>query len=438
MFHWWYIPLGLLALPLLGVAALLCFMRYMMPWKNCCSILIGLKVKLPKVLESHARGLHRSNITVPDVLTMADGTKVTTPEQFEKRREEMLSLFERYVYGTFPRSGYTTEFTVLEEGEALGGVALRRQVKITVRTEKGASDALMLLYLPRGEQPAPVILGLNSRGNHAVSAEEAVLPSFSFDTQDGKWKESRGKFAYRWNIADSVSRGYAVATIFSSDFAPDSGKTFRDRVVGLFYEPDFRTISAWAFGLHRAVDYLVSCPEVDGSHIAVVGHSRLGKAAIWAGANDRRIGLVISNDSGNSGASLSRDNHGETVRTINAAFPHWFTPAYGQFGNKVNELPVDQHMLLASIAPRKVYVANGWMDLWSDPQGAFQSLQAAKSAFALFYGDQVLPDNMSTYLPVGEAWFCPSMGIHIREGGHEMLPQDWVHYLDYMDRYFRS
>lgn len=431
-FHWWFIPLGILALILVLLIVLICFMRSMLPWQNLVAATSNMQLELSEKMRSFALSGERDYSTLPEPLTMADGTPVTTPAQFEDRRAEILELFREHVYGALPVEGFTTSFEVVEEGEALEGLATRKQVKITVSSEKGSSDALMLLYLPKSKAPAPVIIGLNSNGNHAALEDGAILPSYAFDTSDETWQEKRGEKAYRWNIADSIARGYAVATIYSGDFAPDSGKTYATRVVSLFDEPEFKAVGAWAFGLMRAVDYMQQDPGIDANRIAVVGHSRLGKAAVWAGANDTRIGLVISNDSGNTGASLSRGNHGETVKSINAAFPHWFCSRYGEYGNKVNELPVDQNLLLAAIAPRQLYVASAADDLWADPQGAFNSLQSAKSAFAL-YGDPVIGE---TAPPIGDAFFCKSMGYHVRPGWHDMQSQDWQHYLDYMDQYF--
>ena len=427
-----WILLGVLAFLILVVGAWLCSMRRNMPWQNCLAVLGNLKISLPRFLRDYALTGARDYSTLPDPLVMADGTPAATPERFEARRKEILSLFERYVYGPLPREGFDTSFEVVEQGDALGGSALRRQVRITVTTGKGSSDAMMLLYIPKQERPAPVVMGLNFRGNPTVLEDGAILPSCG--ASGGKREEKRGSCASRWSIADCVSRGYAVATACSADFAPDRKEDYRSRVIGLFDEPEFKAVGAWAFGISRMADYLMTDPAIDGSRMAVVGHSRLGKAALWAGAGDARLGLVISNDSGNTGASLSRGNHGETVYSINKAFPHWFCSGYARYGKNENALPVDQNLLLAAIAPRRLYVASAEDDLWADPQGAFNSLKSAKAAFALYH-DSVLPDEMETYPPVGEVFHCESMGVHIRRGGHDITPEDWKHYLDYMDRY---
>lgn len=431
-FRWWFLPLGLLILILVLVIALVCFMRAMLPWQNLVAATSNVQLELSEKMREFALSGERDYSTLPIPLQKDDGSTITTTEEWEQRRQWYLDLFEEYVYGALPTEGFITSFSVEEEGEALNGAAVRKQIKITVTRDGKSSDARMLLYIPKQDTPAPVILGLNSNGNHAALADEAILPSYAFDIEDGTWTEKRGEKAYRWNIEDSIARGYAVATIYSGDFAPDSGDGYASRVVSLFEGQEVKAVGAWAFGLMRAVDYMFTDDAIDSQHIAIVGHSRLGKAAVWAGANDERIGLVISNDSGNTGASLSRGNHGETVKSINLAFPHWFAEKYGEFGSNVDALPVDQNLLLACIAPRQVYVASAENDLWADPTGAFNSLQSAKEVFAL-YGQEVMGDAEP---PVNEAFFCESMGYHVRSGWHDMQAEDWVLYLDYMDQYF--
>ena len=427
-----YTILGLAALVLLLLVLWVFSMHRNMPWQNCLAAMSNLKLKLPPFLRQFALSGERDYSTLPDPLVMADGTKITAPAQFEQRKEEILELFQTHVYGALPKAGFATNFEVVEQGDALDGKALRKQVKITVSTGKGASDALLLLYTPKQEKKAPVIVGLNFRGNHTVLHDPAIIPSYAFDTTQKDWEEKRGSAAYRWNIEDSIARGYAVATVYSADFAPDKKDTYNSRVISLFNEPEFKAVGAWAFGLLRAIDYLVTDEAIDTSHIAAVGHSRLGKAAVWAAANDTRIGLTISNDSGNTGASLSRGNHGETVYTINMAFPHWFASSYAAYGKRENDLPVDQNLLLATIAPRKLYVASAEDDLWADPQGAFNSLQSAKKAFAL-YGMEVLSEE---YPAAGTARFSEGLGVHVRPGWHDIQAADWKFYLDFMDEYF--
>lgn len=437
-FYWWYLPLGVLLALLASAAALVLWMHASLPWPNMLAMTSNFHLELSAQQREAVAAGERDYSTLPDPLMTTDGTAVTTTQEFERRRDEILQLFEENVYGSLPKTGFETSFSVLNEQTVLDGRAVRRQVQLTVTTGKGSSDALLLLYLPAGQTDVPVVLGLNFNGNHTVLADDGILPSYAYE-DDGKMEEERGASAARWAVEEAVARGYGIATIYCNDFAPDGGKTYGSRVIGLFDEPEFKTIGAWAFGLMRGVDYLVQAPEVDDERIALIGHSRLGKAALWAAANDERVALVFSNDSGNSGASLSRGNKGETVQSINAFFPHWFASRYKQYGGNENALPVDQNLLLACIAPRKVYVACAEGDLWADPQGAWNSLMASRSAFAL-YGLEVLDDALPegrTQPAAGSALFCESMGYHVRAGWHDVQAEDWENYFAYMDRYLQ-
>ena len=435
-FRWWHIPVTLVALVLVLIIGLMGFMLSMLPPQNLVAATSNFQLELSDKMLDFALSGERDYSTLPDALTMADGTAVTTVEQFEARREEILALFEEHVYGFMPKEGYLTSFEVVEEHGIMDGTAIRKQVKITVTTARGSSDALMLLYIPVLEtgKAAPVIVGLNFNGNHTVLNDANILPSYATDTADGTWTQKVGTAEERWNIRKSLEQGYAVATIYANDFAPDNGKTYNSRVISLFAEPEFKAVGAWAFGLSRAVDYMFKDPAIDTNHIAVVGHSRLGKAATWAGANDTRIGLVISNDSGNSGASLSRGNHGETVKSINAVFSHWFCSKYADYGKNESALPVDQNLLLACVAPRQLYVACAAGDLWADPQGAWNSLMHATNAFAL-HGLDVIP-YADQQPPVDSPVWTAAMGYHVRSGWHNINATDWEHYLNYMDTYF--
>lgn len=434
-FRWWHIPLTLIVLILVAVIGLMGFMLTMLPPQNLVAATSNFQLELSDKMMDFALSGDRDYSTIPDALTMADGTPVTTAEEFEARRAEILSLFEENVYGVMPKNGYLTTFEVMEEHSILNGTALRKQIKITVSTGGGSSDAMMLLYIPKLEAGnlAPAIIGLNFNGNHTVLNDANIIPSCATDTTDGTWTEMTGTKEERWNIRNCLERGYAVATIYANDFAPDNAETYRSRVISLFPEPEFKAVGAWAFGLSRGVDYLIKDPAIDSSRIAVVGHSRLGKAATWAGANDERIALVISNDSGNSGASLSRGNHGETVKSINAVFPHWFCSKYAEYSKNENALPVDQNLLLAVIAPRKVYVASAAGDLWADPQGAWNSLMHATNAYEL-YDLEVIPYADAQPAVDTPVW-TSAMGYHVRSGWHNINKVDWEHYLNYMDTY---
>ena len=388
---------------------------------------------------------------LPDPLVCRDGRRVEDAAAWrERRRPELLDLFAEHVYGRTPETGEARRRASREvlEGPtpALGGKALRTQWRVWPVGRDGPHFDL-LVHAPAGKPGRhPAFLGLNFGGNHTTTTGEGVRPPSSWVTRE--WATGpegradpgkRGAQAGRWQLERVVGRGYAVATLYYGDLEGDAPGRWREGIRGHLSggktpgPGEWGAIGAWAWGLSRALDALESHPAVDPRRVAVIGHSRNGKAALWAGAQDERFALVISNQSGCGGAALSRRDYGETLGIITGKFPHWFEPGLGAYQGRESELPVDQHELLALAAPRPVHVGSAVEDRWADPRGEFLAAVAAGPVYRLLgkadLGTADLP-------PPGRA-IGGSVGYHLREGRHDINAEDWGHYLDFADRHLR-
>ena len=390
--------------------------------------------------------------TLPDPLVCEDGTPVTTAEQWQRqRRPELVKLFEQHVYGRGPEACKISHREVSQK-EVFGGKAIRREVDVFFRSTEKLGMRL-LIYTPNSEKPVAAFLTLNFQGNHSVdpdptiSLNESWMRSKEETTKNNRATEkARGVAASRWPVETIIDRGYALVTIYYGDIDPDTDDGFQNGIHGTFRDqtkdiPDgekWGSIAGWAYGLSRALDYLETDNRIDGKRVAVFGHSRLGKTALWAGAFDQRFRMVISNNSGCGGAALSRRGIGETVGRINTSFPHWFNDNYVKYNENENECPVDQHQLIALIAPRAVYVASATADKWADPKGEFLSALGADPVYRLLGTDGLGVDVSNLQQPAPDQPLAKGViGYHLRTGKHDVTNFDWNQYLDFADRHLR-
>ncbi|MBC7572124.1 MAG: acetylxylan esterase [Spirosoma sp.] len=362
--------------------------------------------------------------TLPDALLSLDGKRITTKKQWEtSRRPEVLRLFADNVYGQIPKTYSAIKFTLTNEDKAaMGGKAHLKQVQIEVtQGEKSLTINLVLFTPNQVQEPAPAFLLINHRDKDNTDPTRTTKSDF-------------------WPAELLIDEGFAIAAFHVSDVAPDNKDTFQNGVLQLYPEQldmdnGMRALGAWGWGASRVMDYLQQDVQIDKNKVAVIGHSRGGKAALWRGAQDQRFALVVSSCSGNGGSSLSRRRYGERVKMTNTAFPHWFAPRFSQYNDREEALPIDQHELLALIAPRAVYVGTASEDQWADPLGSFLALKNAESVYAL-YGIGPLPTTVqpAVNMPV----FNASLGYHLREGAHNLTRYDWQQYLTFARRHFSA
>lgn len=392
--------------------------------------------------------------TLPDPLVSLQGKVIDSAGAWQKiRRPELLELFRSHVYGRAPgQSDRAPAQVIATDPKALGGQATRRLIRVPLTANPQGLAAEVLLYLPNGATgPVPVFLGLNFDGNYTVTTDPGVplttrwvpnRPKLGV-TNNVAQESARGSDADSWPIERILERGYGVATLYCGDIEPDHPQGWKQGIRAalapqgtnqVFAADDWGAIGAWAWGLSRALDALEKQPGIDAQHVAVIGHSRLGKTALWAGAQDSRFALVISNESGEGGAALARRWFGETVWRINTSFPHWFCGRFKDYNQNVNALPVDQHELIALSAPRPIYVASAQEDLWADPKGEFLSAKHAEPVYALF-GKKGLgvSEQPPVDTPVGDV-----IGYHVRTGKHDLTRTDWEQYINFADRQWKA
>jgi len=362
--------------------------------------------------------------TLPDVLKTTTNRDVRDKATWEKvRRPEIIKLFEENVYGQMPKTYDRLTYSIKNENaSAMAGKALLKEVVIeVVRNNKSLKINLVLFVPTKQKGPVPVFLLINNRGKDNTDPTRAHKSDF-------------------WPAEMVIDSGYAIAAFHVSDLAPDDTAKYINGVLQLYPEQltandGMKAIGAWAWGASRVLDYVEKDAAIDAKKVIVVGHSRGGKASLWAAAEDQRFALCVTNCSGNTGAALSRRRFGETVNRINTIFPHWFATNYKKFNNNEAALPVDQHMLIATIAPRPLYATNATNDLWADPTGTFLSLKQAEKVYALYGIKSTLPANPPA---VNHPIINSPVGYHNREGEHNLTAYDWRNFIKFANVHLKK
>jgi hypothetical protein len=366
---------------------------------------------------------------LPPLLVTAEGAAVTTPEQWRTiRRPQILSLFSNLVYGRVPQapSPLKIEFEVQKtDPDFMKGKATRKEVLIRIRNALGEKEMLVLVFVPNNVA-GPVPAFMKHSFNHTKSRDFEPHRKEANKTRNG------------WPLGDFFDRGFAFVVVYQQDLVGHNEVGFENSIQHLFYKKgqsfprahEWGVLSAVAWGGMRALDYLETDDDIDPMRVAIVGHSKMGKAALWTAAQDERFALAVSAQSGCAGAALWRRRSGETLEKMVTRFPYWLARNAWKFVGQEDDLPVDQHMLLACIAPRPVYIHSGVDDTWADGRGEYLSAYHASEVYRLL-GKKGLDSKASP--PVGEAIIESDVGYHIREGGHAIEDYDWQRFLDFAE-----
>jgi len=386
------------------------------------------------------------NYTLPDPLRLLNGQTVKDARTwFNKRRPEIVRLFEENQYGRAPGRPKDMSFEVFEKGTpALDGKAVRRQVTICFSKDKAGPKMDLLIYLPAGASaPVPLLLNLGFTANSQTVDDPGIKPGEIWNQEKKRVPVSGGRRFGALNVLPLLESGFGVACIYYGDIDPDFPGGVPLGVRRLYLkagqsEPsadEWGAIAAWGWGLSRAMDYLEKDKGVDAKRVAIMGVSRLGKTVLWAAARDTRIALVIASCSGEGGAAISRRNYGETIKHLTAPtrYPYQFCANYAKYGDNVDQFPVDAHMLIAMIAPRPLLLQTGDTDRWSDPKGEFLAAVAADPVYRLL-GKQGLD---SGEMPQAGQAVGQMLRYYMHAGGHGALPSDWKPFLEFLKLHLR-
>jgi hypothetical protein len=374
--------------------------------------------------------------TLPDPLILANGKPVRDAKTWnEKRRPEIVRLFEENQYGRSPGRPAGINFDVFEKAApAFDGKAVRRQVTVYFSADKAGPKMDILVYVPAASsKPVPLLLNLSFSANSNTVSDPSVKEGEIWGPDKKKILASKGRAFGKIDVVRLLDAGFGFATIYYGDIDPDFAGGLPYGVRSLYPHPapnEWGAIAAWAWGLSRAMDYLETDKSVDAKRVTILGVSRLGKTVLWAGAHDTRFASVIASCSGEGGAALSRRNYGETIAHLTAPsrYPYQFCANYGKFAENVDQFPVDAHMLIALMAPRPILLQTGDKDMWSDPKGEFLAAVAAGPVYRLL-GKQGLDTEQ---MPPAGTPILHTIGYYMHAGGHGTIPSDWDQFLSFL------
>ncbi|MCB0729862.1 MAG: acetylxylan esterase [Ignavibacteriae bacterium] len=381
--------------------------------------------------------------TLPNPLLCQDGSLVETQNTWlTKRRDEIIKLFEDNQFGVTPKFDYNFIYEVYEKGTlAINGKAKRTQVTINLFTNGDKQKLNVLYYLPfKADKPSPMLLYISFRANSQVIDDPEIIEGYIWDrnTKEKVLAGRESRFG-KTNVENIIDSGFGFATIYYGDIEPDfeDGYKFGIRTISNSEDNKSNTwgsFAVWSWGLSRVLDYFETDKAVDSRKTTIMGVSRLGKTVLWAGALDERFAAIIPVCSGESGASLSRRNYGETIVHIASPlrYHYWFAPKYQEFCEDVSKLPVDGHMLISLIAPRPILLITGNTDKWSDPYGEYLAAKAAEPVYHLFGKKGLETDKQ----PREEIPVLNDISFFMHDGGHGMIESDWKVILDFLQNHF--
>ncbi|MEN2281631.1 acetylxylan esterase [Algoriphagus sp. SE2] len=384
--------------------------------------------------------------TLPDLFTLKNGQKVTDAETwFNEKRPELLKAVAELQYGKTPPAPKSIKYDIYEKkGEAFNGKAIRKQVRIYLTENSKPHPMDLLIYLPKNSSnKTPIFFTISFTANSQTVDDPEVRIGEIWNREGQKVKADQPSRFRPTNAEQFIDEGYGFATVYYGDIDPDFKEGFEHGIRKEFLKPgetkpkddEWGTISAWSWGLSRAMDYFEKDDQIDEDRIALMGVSRLGKTVLWTGIRDTRFKMIIASCSGEGGAALARRDYGENIKHMSdsSRYGYQFAPNYHAYSTHVEDFPFDAHALVAMIAPRPLLLQTGNTDYWSDPKGEFLATQEAKKVYELF-GEEG-PQSNEMPLPGDTSLIENKLGYYMHEGGHGTIPSDYPVFIRFMNKF---